>query len=50
MNEVETIKEIISWIDKRIAELPEGGSIYYKELRETFKWELKTAQERESEI
>lgn len=46
MNEIETIKEILGWIRKRIKELPEEKSVYYKEMEESFKWELKTAQER----
>jgi hypothetical protein len=47
MTEVQTIKEILVWIRNRIKELPEGKSIYYKDLEESFKWELKTAKERE---
>lgn len=47
MTEVETIKEILVWIRNRIKELPEEKSIHYKELENNFKWELKTALERE---
>lgn len=49
MKESEVLKEIIEWVEKRIAELPNGESYYYKEMKESLDWELKTALEREDE-
>lgn len=46
MNEIETLEEIIKWIDKRIKELPDQDSVHYKAMKESLKWELKTAKER----
>lgn len=48
MTEVETIQEILVWVRNRIKELPEEKSIHYKDLEESFKWELKTALERQT--
>ena len=49
MKESEVLGEMIEWINKRIKELPEEKSIYYKEMKQTLRWELKTILERESE-
>ena len=49
MTEIETIKEMIAWIDKRIKEL-DGNAPYYKNMKESLKWELKTIIERESDL
>lgn len=49
MKESEVLREIMEWIKKRIKELPEEKSIYYKDILLGFKWELKTTLERESE-
>lgn len=46
MNEQQTLEEIIKWIERRIKELPNGDSIYYKEMKESLVWELKTVKER----
>lgn len=50
MKESEMLKEMIEWIGNRIKELPEEKSIYYKEMKQTLKWELKTILERENEV
>ena len=49
MKESEVLKEMIEWLDKRIKELPEEKSIYYKDMKISLKWELKTALESEVE-
>lgn len=46
MNEVETLVDIISWLDKRIEEM-KGDAPYYKNLKESLEWELKTVKERD---
>lgn len=49
MKESDALKEMIEWVEKRIAELPNGESHYYKEMKQSLIWELKTALERELE-
>ncbi len=46
MTEQQVLEEIIEWVGRRIKELPNGESIYYKEMRESLRWELKTVKER----
>lgn len=49
MKSSEVLKEMIDWLTRRIKELPEEKSVYYKDMRLTLKWELKTILERENE-
>lgn len=49
MKQSEVLKEMIEWIDRRIIELPNSESYYYKEMKESLEWELKTVTEREED-
>jgi len=41
LQEKQMLEEMIEWISHRIKELPEEKSIYYKDMKENLKWELK---------
>lgn len=47
MNEEQTLREMMDWVKRRIEELPESHSVYYKTMLESLRWELKTVKERE---
>lgn len=46
MTEQETLRDMMAWVEKRIEELPEGDSVYYKNMKESLEWGLKTIKER----
>lgn len=49
MKQSVVLKEMIEWLNNRIKELPGEQSIYYKDMKESLEWELKTVLEREAE-
>lgn len=47
MNEEQVLKEMIAFVERRIAELPNGESKYYKNMKESLEWEIQALKEQE---
>lgn len=47
MTEEQVLKEMIAYVEKRIAELPKDSSKYYKNMKESLEWEIQALKEQE---